>query len=73
MNLKIKSTINKYKTGTLFFLPFFVLFVVFVILPIFTAIGTSFTDYDLINSSKFIRHLLDFAWSFLWFFIGTNR
>ncbi len=54
MKASFKSTVNKYKTGTLFFLPFFVLFVVFVILPIFTAIGTSFTDYDLINSPKFV-------------------
>ncbi len=54
MKIKIKSAFNKYKTGTLFFLPFFALFVLFVVLPIFTAIGTSFTDYDLINSPNFV-------------------
>lgn len=54
MQRKIRSVINKYKVGTLFFLPFFVLFVVFVVLPIFTAIGTSFTDYDLLNPGKFV-------------------
>lgn len=54
MKKSASSLIHKYKVGTLFFLPFFVLFVTFVVLPIFTAIGTSFTNYDLLNPSKFI-------------------
>ena len=54
MKKKTAALINKYKVGVLFFLPFFVLFVLFVVLPIFTAIGTSFTDYDLLSSPKFV-------------------
>ncbi|MBQ8684336.1 MAG: sugar ABC transporter permease [Clostridia bacterium] len=54
MNRKVSALVSKYKVGTLFFLPFFTLFVIFVVLPIFTAIGTSFTDYDLLNPGKFV-------------------
>lgn len=54
MKKRASILVAKYKVGTLFFLPFFVLFVTFVVLPIFTAIGTSFTNYDLLNPSKFV-------------------
>lgn len=54
MKKSVTSLISKYKVGTLFFLPFFVLFVTFVVLPIFVAIGTSFTNYDLLNPPKFV-------------------
>lgn len=54
MKKSATSLISKYKVGTLFFLPFFVLFVTFVVLPIFVAIGTSFTNYDLLNPPKFV-------------------
>ncbi len=54
MKKSATSLISKYKVGTLFFLPFFVLFVTFVVLPIFVAVGTSFTNYDLLNPPKFV-------------------
>lgn len=54
MKKSVTSLISKYKVGTLFFLPFFVLFVTFVVLPIFVAVGTSFTNYDLLNPPKFV-------------------
>ncbi len=54
MKTSTRSFVNKYKVGTLFFLPFFLLFTVFVVLPIFTAIATSFTDYDLLNPARFV-------------------
>lgn len=41
-------------TGYLFMLPFLVLFVIFVILPVIVAICTSFTDYNMLQPSKFI-------------------
>ncbi len=54
MKANIRAVVGRYKVGTMFFLPFFLLFTVFVVLPIFTAIATSFTDYDLLNPGKFV-------------------
>ena len=40
--------------GYLFMLPFLVLFVIFVILPVAVAIRTSFTDYNMLQPAKFV-------------------
>ena len=40
--------------GYAFMLPFFLLFFIFTIIPVFVAIGQSFTQYDMINPAKFI-------------------
>lgn len=48
-----KSFIKKYKTGTLFALPFIILYFVFTILPIISAVGLSLTDFNLLETPKF--------------------
>ncbi len=40
--------------GYAFMLPFFLLFFIFTIIPVFVAIGQSFTQYDMINPAKFV-------------------
>lgn len=40
--------------GYLFLSPFLVLFLLFVIVPVFVAFGLSFTDYNMIEAPKFI-------------------
>lgn len=58
--MKIKNkrglTVNqKYNIyGYAFMLPFFLLFFVFTIVPVFTAFIQSFTQYDMINPAKFV-------------------
>lgn len=39
--------------GYAFMLPFFLLFFIFTVIPVFVAIGQSFTQYDMINPAKF--------------------
>ena len=43
-----------YRVGTLFALPFILLYLVFVILPIFMAGGLSLTDYNLLETPRFV-------------------
>ena len=45
---------REYWEGTLFVLPFFVLFLVFVILPVIVSIVLSFTDYNIIQTPSFV-------------------
>ncbi|MHB1454404.1 MAG: carbohydrate ABC transporter permease [Saccharofermentanales bacterium] len=45
---------KKYRTGILFFLPFFILFTTFIIIPVFVSIGLSLTDYNLLEFPKFL-------------------
>lgn len=45
---------REYKVGALLFLPFFVLFLVFTIIPVFISIVLSLTDYDMVNIPKFM-------------------
>ena len=42
------------KTGWGFLLPFMVLFLVFTIVPVFVAMGYSFTNYNMIQSPAFV-------------------
>lgn len=46
--------VNTYKTGTLFVLPFLVLYLVFVIAPILVAIFLSLTNYNLFQVPDFV-------------------
>ena len=50
---RFRRLLTKYGPGVGFLLPFFVLFFVFTILPVFTAVGMSLTYYDLINPPRF--------------------
>lgn len=45
---------NTYKTGTLFALPFLVLYAIFVLAPILLAVGISLTDYNLLEMPNFV-------------------
>lgn len=49
-----KQFVREYKTGTLMVLPFLILYLVFVIGPIVIAAGMSFTDYNLLETPKFV-------------------
>lgn len=51
---KIKLWIRKNKTGYLFLLPFLILFTAFTIVPVAVAMGTSFTNYNMIQSPSFV-------------------
>ena len=53
-HVSAKAFIKKYKTGTLFVLPFFVFFAVFTIIPIVSAMGLSLTDYNLLETPNFV-------------------
>ena len=46
--------VNTYKTGTLFALPFLVLYTVFVLAPIVVAIVISLTDYNMLEAPSFV-------------------
>lgn len=51
---KIGSWIKKNKTGYLFLLPFLILFTAFTIVPVVVAMGTSFTNYNMIQRPGFV-------------------
>lgn len=51
---KIKSSFKEYLMGSLFFLPFFVLFMTFTIIPVVISIAMSFTDYDMLRQTSFV-------------------
>lgn len=50
----LRSSVRSTLIGYLFMLPFLALFCIFVIIPVIVAIGTSFTNYNLIQTAKFI-------------------
>lgn len=50
----LKNGWSKYGTGLLFATPFLILFTVFTIIPVFTAIGLSLTNYNLIQKMTFV-------------------
>lgn len=52
--VSVKTFIKKYKTGTLFVLPFCILFAVFTVIPIISAMGLSLTDYNLLETPNFV-------------------
>lgn len=50
----LKKYMLKYKTGIILFLPFFILFLIFTIIPVFVAIFLSLTNYDMVNFPDFV-------------------
>ncbi len=50
----IKRWTQKYGIGTLFYLPFFILFVLFTVIPVLIGMGMSFTNYDMLMKPEFI-------------------
>lgn len=54
MSSPLMKKLNTYKTGTLFALPFLVLYAVFVLAPIVLAAAMSFTDYNMLEAPNFV-------------------
>lgn len=52
--VNVKAWIRRNKTGYLFLLPFLILFTVFTIVPVAVSMGTSFTNYNMIQSPSFV-------------------
>lgn len=50
----IKKNIRKYGMSILFASPFLIMFTVFTVVPVFMAIGLSFTKYDILNPPMFV-------------------
>ncbi|HOJ11259.1 MAG TPA: sugar ABC transporter permease, partial [Clostridiales bacterium] len=40
--------------GYLFMLPFLVLLLIFIVIPVFVALGTSFTNYNMLQKPRWI-------------------
>lgn len=51
---KAKWFWNKHGTGYMLMLPFIVLFVIFTVIPVCVAIGTSLTNYNMLQSADFV-------------------
>ncbi len=49
-----KRDLKEYIQGTLFILPFMLLFAVFVVVPVFVSLYISLTDYDMLQSPNFV-------------------
>ncbi|MHB1453847.1 MAG: carbohydrate ABC transporter permease [Saccharofermentanales bacterium] len=54
LNFRLKALLHKYGLGMLFYLPFFILFFVFTIIPVLICIGMSFTNYDMLQIPEFV-------------------
>ena len=52
--MHLKNFWKRYRSGILFFAPFFILFTVFILIPIFVAFAISFTNYNMLESPDFI-------------------
>ena len=48
------SLIKKYRNGYLFLAPFMILFFIFTLLPVLTALFYSFTNFDMIKNFRFV-------------------
>lgn len=46
--------IHTYGLGALFYMPFFILFLIFTIIPVFIGMGMSFTNYDMLRAPEFL-------------------
>ena len=53
-NSVLKSWWAKYGTGYLYLAPFLILFIIFIIIPVFAAIGLSFTNYNMLQAPKWL-------------------
>lgn len=51
---RFNGSYRDYLMGGLFFLPFFILFMVFTIIPVVISVVMSFTDYDMLRQTSFI-------------------
>ncbi|HBP38415.1 MAG TPA: ABC transporter permease [Clostridiales bacterium] len=51
---KIKAFVHKHWIGYAFVAPFFILFAVFVAVPVLVACWTSFTDYNMLQPAKWV-------------------
>ncbi len=54
MGKSISIFFKKHGTGYLFMLPFLILFTIFIIVPVFVALGTSFTNYNMLQTAQWI-------------------
>jgi len=54
ISASLKKSYSKYKYGVIFLAPFLILFTLFYILPVFTAFGISFTNFNMIQSPSFL-------------------
>lgn len=52
--ITIKNAWKKYKTGTMLFLPFLILFCVFTVIPVVISFGLCLTDYDMLSAPQLI-------------------
>lgn len=52
MQAKVKAWWREHWIGYLFMLPFLVLFIIFLVIPVFVALGTSFTNYNMLQPPK---------------------
>jgi len=52
--MTFKEWLHKNKTGYLFLLPFLLLFILFIVVPVGVSMGTSFTNYNMIQSPNFV-------------------
>lgn len=50
----IKLFLHKYVVGYSMVIPFYILFILFVIIPVFLAFGLSFTNFNMIQLPKFV-------------------
>ncbi|HOJ09398.1 MAG TPA: sugar ABC transporter permease [Clostridiales bacterium] len=51
---EIKMFIHKHWVGYIMLVPFFILFIIFVVLPVIIALLLSFTDYNMLQPPKFV-------------------
>ena len=51
---KLKLFIHKHWIGYIMLVPFFILFIIFVVLPVIIAFLLSFTDYNMLQTPKFV-------------------
>jgi len=45
---------NKYGIGYMFLLPFLILFLIFTVVPVVVALGTSFTNYNMLQAPRWV-------------------
>lgn len=52
MQAKVKEWWRRNGIGYLFMLPFLILFIIFLVIPVFVALGTSFSNYNMLQPPK---------------------
>lgn len=52
MQAKVKKWWRENGIGYLFMLPFLILFIIFLVIPVFVALGTSFTNYNMLQPPR---------------------